>query len=118
MRLADMRNSGRIAGAIPAGLLNGECATPEGRFIYVFAGGGVEITEMLNDPTRPLTSVPVESDNGSAHYEVAFLPAGNYTLGFTCNGDIDQPFEENGVKFARRIAASVHAGDTTTADFK
>jgi hypothetical protein len=61
-----------------------------------------------------MTQVAAGSD---ANYRAAFLPAGRYTLAYTCQGDVDQPLTEEIIPFSSLISAIVTAGATTTANF-
>ncbi|HEX5513648.1 MAG TPA: DUF4382 domain-containing protein [Gammaproteobacteria bacterium] len=119
MRLVDTDASGTIAGAVAARLLRSDCARREGRFVYIFAGHVAEASDMRRGGVGPLVTAPMtQAAAGSdASYRAAFLPAGRYTLAYTCQGDVDQPLTEERIPFSPLINATVAAGAATTANF-
>jgi hypothetical protein len=119
MRLVNTDDSGTLAGTIAARLLKNDCARPEGRFVYIFAGHVTEAIDMRPGGVGPLVTVPMTqvAAGSDASYRAAFLPAGRYTLAYTCQGDLDQPLTVEGIPFSSLISAIVTAGATTTANF-
>lgn len=119
MRLVNTDDSGTLAGTIAARLLRNDCARSEGRFVYIFAGQVTEAVDMRRGGVGPLVTVPMTqaTAGGDASYRAAFLPAGRYTLAYTCQGDVDQPLREEKIPFSPLINATVTAGATTTANF-
>jgi hypothetical protein len=61
----------------------------------------------------------LNDNTGIYEYTAAFLPAGAYTLAFTCQARVDDPEAEDPVLFVpvAGLEASVTAGRTTTLNF-
>jgi hypothetical protein len=64
--------------------------------VYVFDGTGVvdvgDVIDDIDGTDDPVTSAKVSMSNeGNYVYTVAFLPEGDYVIGFTCDADIDNP---------------------------
>lgn len=116
MRLIRTEDSGHITGSVSQVTLDSGvgCADRAGYSIYVFAGRNTAPREMHGDGIGPLTSSRLREDNT---YTVAYLPAGQYTLAFTCQGARDHPLTDDRIGFSQTINATVTAGKTTAADF-
>lgn len=92
LRLANNANVGHINGTVdPAKLITG-CSdglvdTFNAAYVYV---GNVTPGD-IGSGTEPFTTTKIAYDNASMSYVyvAAFLPAGDYTIAFTCNTDLD-----------------------------
>jgi hypothetical protein len=89
LRVVDNANVGAIAGHVDASLVTTNCMPK----VYVFAGANVPPDD-IEDVTAgtdvdPLIVVPVHVVSGAAQFEyhAAFVPAGDYTVAFTCSDD-------------------------------
>jgi hypothetical protein len=72
--------------------------------VYVYNGHNVtpdDINQKSNKNVDPLTTTRIGYDavTSSYMYEAAFLPAGDYTLAFTCNSDLDDLDRNDNLKF-------------------
>jgi len=72
--------------------------------VYVYNGHNVtpdDINQKSNKNVDPLTTTRIGYDavTSSYLYEAAFLPAGDYTLAFTCNSDLDDLDRNDNLKF-------------------
>lgn len=93
----------------PALFTAGENCTADGNFVYLYAGHGHQNATLIdnidvNDPdfeqstllpesyVAPYASVAV-NENGD--YAFGYLPAGDYTVAFTCNAVLDNPIQYN-----------------------
>jgi len=82
---------------VPALLLHPSCSDLDAdthNALYVFAGHNVtpdDIGEDADDGVDPITTTPIKwnSAQGAYVFEAAFLPAGDYTIAFTCNADAE-----------------------------
>lgn len=90
LRLVDDANVGAFAGSVDAALVDEACSPK----VYVFEGLGVtpddvEETSATTPDVDPLVVAEVEVVNGATRYDyqAAFIPAGDYTVAFTCGGD-------------------------------
>lgn len=117
LRLVDDANVGAIAGSVDAALVTEECLPK----VYVFEGNGVvpdDIEETSATPdVDPLLVVSVDVVNGATAYDyrAAFVPAGPYTVTFTC-GD-DDPTDDEVLEFSPAQNATVQSNLISTVDF-
>lgn len=130
LRLIDNATSGTIAGNVDAALLadSGCTADPadgSGAAVYVFEGAGIEPDDDDGNAPDPLTTAlltPVV-DNGvtTFRYAAGFLPAGPYTVAFSCQAGDDVPASEanadDPIAFTGAATVTVEAGGTATHDF-
>ena len=120
LRAVQNETVGTITGSVDTSLVQGLC-TPA---VYVYLEtNGKPVTptdENLNAPAsevQPLSStlVGLNSTTGVYNFSVGFLPAGDYTVAFTCNADQDVANQDNGptgtdtVFFTSVTTASVSA---------
>jgi len=118
LRLVDDANVGAIAGRVDAALVTAGCLPK----VYVFDGTGVtpddieEVTATTPD-VDPLLVAGVNIVNGATQYayRLAFVPAGNYTVAFTC-GD-DDPTNDDTLTFLPAQNVTVQINLVSTVDF-
>jgi hypothetical protein len=100
LRVIDMARYGSIGGMVADALTMGDCnndpATDAGNVVYVYTGHDVIPDDVDNNPPEPLVTAPVRlQTNGSYAYRVHFVPPGDYTVAFTCQGlGDDVPVDE------------------------
>lgn len=117
LRVVDDANVGAIGGVVDSALVTAECLPN----VYVFSGSGVvpdDLEEASSaDDVDPLVVVPVAVENGSTQYRyrAAFLPAGSYTVAFSC-GD-DDPAADDPLTFTAPQNATVQSNLIATVDF-
>lgn len=105
LRMVNMKVSNAIMGTIDASQLIGpSCSDADpttGNAVYLFEGTNTTPADMQNGNSGPLTSARVELNVSSGNYEYVFgfIPAGNYTLAFTCQADLDDPDVNNNIIF-------------------
>ena len=124
LRLVQDDQVGRIAGTVAAGLATADGCDAEGataglgNVVYVFAGN-VTPDDVNGISPEPLTSARavLNADTGNYDYTAAFLPAGSYTVAFTCQAERDQPTVDDAIDFSAPQPATVTAGQTVTVDF-
>jgi len=112
LRLVRDSSAGAITGTVAEELRSPEnCA----RLVYVFADGDRPVgttpldDQDANDP-NPVTMAPVNAETGA--YRASFLPAGNYTLAFTCSAD-DMDADDT-LTFSAPKGATVQANAVTS----
>lgn len=114
LRMAYINTSSDILGIAPAGLVTSGC-TP---VVYVYAGN-VANPHDLNDTapasTQPIVETPVRLNSSSGQFEftAAFLPAGTYTLAFTCDAALDDPAKADTLSFHALTSTVTVPGQTT-----
>ncbi|NCF38482.1 MAG: DUF4382 domain-containing protein [Gammaproteobacteria bacterium] len=105
LRLVSADNFGHVRGEID-------------HAIYVYNGHNVspdDINQTSNQNTDPVTTGKIAYDTAAAKYiyEAAFLPAGKYTIAFTCNSDKDDLEVDNDLKFFGIQNVTVKLNNTT-----
>jgi len=94
MRLLVDDDVGFIRGSVhPSLLLNPNCSDMDAdtdNAVYVYAAHDVtpgDIDDASNAEPVTATVIKYDDDSGLYIFEAAFLPAGDYTIAFTCNAD-------------------------------
>jgi len=112
LRLVRDSSAGAITGTVDETLRSpADCA----RLVYVFADGDRPVgttppdDQDANEP-NPVTMARVNADTGA--YRASFLPAGNYTLAFTCSAD-DMDANDT-LAFSAAKGATVQANAVTS----
>jgi hypothetical protein len=118
LRLVDNANVGAIAGHVDAPLVTEGCLPK----VYVFEGADTAADDMEEStPTTPdvdpMLVATVNVVNGVTRYEylASFVPAGTYTVAFTC-GD-DDPTDDDTLTFVQPQNATVQPNLITIVDF-
>lgn len=109
IRLQDNQDSTYISGDVDASLFNTDSPCTEkteptvGNIVYLYRGHGLDVTKLVDvyapdiatsvpaDAIAPYASSAVVDDGGSWKYDFSFLPAGDYTLAFSCQAENDDP---------------------------
>ena len=100
LRLVDNTRVGTISGTFQASTLSAQsnCGTRP-PVVYVYAGAAAQPDDIYNPPTgttdtdlasaaEPLTTATAALNSMNDYaYSIAFLPAGTYTVAFTCDPD-------------------------------
>lgn len=99
LRLVQDSEVGAIAGTVdPALFTNVAGCVP---MVYVFSDGpnpAGSVTPDDQDDIEPNPVVMAEPDSTSGAYRATFLSQGNYTVAYTCNGDKDDPANDDSVE--------------------
>ena len=115
MRMLDERAAGNIIGSVPAAAAAAANCVP---VVYVYAGTVASPTDLDTSApaaSQPLTEAPValETSFGAYHFTAAYLPAGVYTLAFTCDADKDDPTKADAITFSPIGSVTAQAGETS-----
>jgi Domain of unknown function (DUF4382) len=117
LRIVDDANVGAIAGTVDSALVTETCLPK----IYVFSGANavpddIEEASLAGD-VEPMVVAGVTIENGSAAYQyrAAFIPPGDYTVGFTCSDD--DPATDDVLTFLTPQNVTVQANLISTVDF-
>ncbi len=113
LRLVNNLLVGVIGGSVATSLVAADCVPA----IYLFTGTGVTPDD-LGSPTPPLASTAVRLDDVSGDYRfrLGFVPAGSYTVAFTCAADGDDAQLDDDIAFTAAADVTVQAGETVTLD--
>jgi hypothetical protein len=113
-RMIAETSAGNILGTVSGTLITAGCAPA----VYVFAGidgNPGDINNTASVDTQPVTESAVTLDNGTGQYgfTAAYLPAGQYTVAFTCQADQDNPAAADNIVFTFTGSLWVSAGQTS-----
>jgi hypothetical protein len=116
LRIVNDAEVGAIAGEVDSALITDQCLPK----VYVFSGSDVapdDIEDASGTDADPLVVADVAIENGSTAgaYRAAFLPAGPYTVAFTC--DDDDAAAEDTLVFTGTQNVTVQTNLISTADF-
>jgi len=81
-----------------------------GNAVYLFADHNSDIQDIRGNNNDPLTTAAVTYDDndGLYRFSLGFVPHGKYTLVFTCDGELDQPYSvDQNVSFSDTLNVSV-----------
>lgn len=114
LRLVDNLEVGTLEGTVSNDLVVEGCEPAA----YLFTGADV-VPDDIASATEPLatTAVHFDSDPGVWHFTLAFVPAGPYTVAFTCDADLDDPETDDALVFAPPQNVTITAGQTITVSF-
>jgi hypothetical protein len=120
LRLVEDSNSGAITGTVNPTLFTDPTLNPDPsktctRMVYVFpdgqnAAGSATPDDYDGKDAEPVQMVKADMVNGN--YRVSFLPAGNYTLAFTCGEDVAE--QDDTLVFSAKASAVVQPGLITS----
>jgi len=122
LRLVKGDNFGHSRGIVdPALLTAASCSDPlvdTFNSVYVYKGHNVtpdDINQKSSKNTDPLTTTRIGYDAASSSYmyEAAFLPAGDYTIAFTCNANLDDLDKNDNLKFFNTKNVTVKQNNTS-----
>lgn len=131
LRVVDRSGFGVIQGTVANTLVEDASCTSDsntlaGNVVYVYEGANVTPDDIDGNDPDPVTTANVVLDiNNSVYsYTAAFLPPGDYTVAFTCNGLDDRVLDpsqpsltvEDNVAFSSPKNATVTAGSITEMD--
>ena len=118
LRLVDGKNFGHARGMLDALLLTAptcsDALADTFNSVYVFEGHGVTPDDIDNQDAEPITTSTVTYDPASSgfKYEAGFLPAGEYTISFTCNSDLDELDTSEDLQFFGTQDITIKVNDT------
>jgi len=115
LRMMRKRNTGTITGIISPTLLTApNCSDTDpatGNAIYLFAGATAIPDDLSNANPGPVTSarIRLNTRSGNYRYIIGYVPAGDYTLAFTCQADMDDPDTNDNIIFSFTASITVTA---------
>jgi len=117
LHLTDDSQSGSLMGVVSNTLLTSGGCTNDGKAaIYLYSGADAVVDD-LGSAHEPLHSVQVQQDNGNYTYAFGFIPAGQYTVAFSCTSSVDQPDVDDAIGFSTPINVTLQAAQTTQQNF-
>lgn len=121
MRFAVDTDAGVIRGAVaPLLLLDPSCSDANvdtHNAVYVYNGHNLipdDINELSLLNVEPITTTTINYNpaSGIYLYEAAFLPAGDYTVAFTCNSNLEDLEADDDLKFFQTTEVTVLVTNT------
>jgi hypothetical protein len=118
--IIDNSDAVSLSGTVDLNLLNvGTCINDTGNFVYLYENHALDVTKLADnfDPSdtdfddsglsasgfiAPYASTGINLTNGQ--YQFGFLPAGDYTVAFSCSAVADDPVQFNGLTIPDPIA--------------
>lgn len=95
------------------------CETDRGYAFYLFQGERTIVDDFDDDDSAPpLRSARLEDREGDVfRYRFAGVPAGRYTLAYTCQADQDDPLRDDAIIFRDLTVVDLRARRETERDF-
>jgi hypothetical protein len=93
----------------------------EGGAVYLYQGADVNPDDLDGAGVEPYATTRIVQDLASAGtltYSLRFLPAGDYTLAFTCQGDADALGANDDVAFSNTQNVSLDDGEALRLDLR
>lgn len=113
LRLVEDSRAGSIAGTVATARATASGCVPA---VYAYSGSSVTPDDVDGNAIEPLSSAKVMLVGGNYRYEIAFLPAGSYTVAYTCDADDDDPADNDTLVFEAGNT-TVSADETATVNF-
>ncbi|MDQ1241937.1 MAG: hypothetical protein QG550_1188 [Pseudomonadota bacterium] len=111
LRSVRTEDAARIEGNVSVVCPVGTVLRDEGA-IYLYSGRNVQADDLDGAEAEPFaTTGVIDSGTAAFRYALRFLPAGNYTLAFTCQGDEEVPGSSENLDFRNVENVEVDAGD-------
>ncbi|WP_111497962.1 DUF4382 domain-containing protein [Marinobacter bohaiensis] len=112
LRLVENGDVGAIVGTVDSStLIQTACDSPQdyAGLVYVYEGGNVTPNDLGGVPEPMVTAVVSDADNpGTYTYYAGLLPAGDYTVSYSCDRD-DLEVDES-LSFRVPVSVAVRAG--------
>ncbi|MBA3980357.1 MAG: hypothetical protein C0462_07115 [Alcanivorax sp.] len=130
MRLLDLSETGTLSGTVADALISAEGCTSDvntgaGNVVYLYEGadrtpGDIHVDEEGEpvSPDSPLATANVRQEDGTWAFTLAFVPAGDYTVAFSCQGLDDDPRQEDDIAFAGTLNVSVVVDEESVVAFE
>lgn len=128
LRLVDNTVVGEISGTVAGEVITAQCSAEDAASIDTYNGSiyiheGFDSTpDDIGSDNEPLVAVPVGFEADQYVYTAAFIPAGNYTVSYTCGDDKIETVEgapsDDDIIFVGARNVEVTQGNTSVADFE
>ena len=111
LRSVRTEDAARVEGNVSVVCPAGTVLRDEGA-VYLYSGRNVQADDLDGTDAEPFATTSV-TDSGTVafRYALRFLPAGSYTLAFTCQGDEEVPGSSENLDFRNVENVAVEAGD-------
>lgn len=120
LRLVNNLEVSAIKGTVADALVNNvDCSNGSnndtGNVVYLFSGADATIDDIQGAETDPLTTATVKfnSETSAFEFSIGFVPQGEYSLAFTCEAGLDDPTQNDDIRFSAPVAITLGAEDAT-----
>lgn len=124
LRVIDMAEYGTLEGSVDVALIEDTDCTNDpvsdtGNAVYVYPGDVPEPADIQQVESDPLVTTSVNYDGLEYGYRIAFMPAGTYTVAFTCQAGDDVADATDDIVFSRVVmGVIIENGGTTVVDLE
>ena len=116
LRAVRTEDAARIEGAVAVTCPVGTVLSERGA-IYLYLGRNAQPDDLDGAAAEPFATTGVTaSGTAGFRYALRYLPAGDYTLAFTCHGDEELPGSDEDLDFRSAGNVAVDAGDVLQRD--
>lgn len=122
IRAMDNGDAARVSGSIPTSRFADAACSTGTRLVYAFVGTGVTADERDGVGVEPIATAPIERSvaGGPGSYVLDFMPPGEYTLAFTCEGQFENGrlhSDDEAIDFFDGPDVTLEPGDNVRVDF-
>lgn len=130
VRLVSNDAVGTLSGSVPMSLITDEACSVKadadsGNAVYLYEGSELDPAllgddaDAESDEIRPLSVANVVYDEtaGTYDFEIGYVPAGDYTVAFSCLAYQDEPETDENFEFQAVEKTQVSVGETTEVTF-
>jgi hypothetical protein len=111
------KDASTLSGVIDENLID-DCDEPGDAAVYLFENEDVDPDDYDDESPDPIATTPVRAD-GTGSYVYAFdaLSEGKYTVSFTCEGNEENPSEDDDIDFEQSENVSIDSDESADQDF-
>ncbi len=123
IRVMDIDDASSVSGSIPASRFADPACSTGTTLVYAFAGRDIEPDERDGTGVEPYATAPIirRGTGNAGTYLLDYLPPGDYTLAFTCEGQFENgrlPSEDEEIDFFEGGQVQLKAGESVRVDFE
>jgi hypothetical protein len=116
VRAVRAEDAGQIVGVVSASCPAG-ATFAQGGAVYLFSGEDVTPDDRDGQGVEPYLTTRVGFD-GTNGFTFRYVPAGNYTIALTCDGDDDDPASDDDLRFRATANVRVRAEESVTVNLR
>jgi len=122
IRVMELDDAASVSGNIPASRFADSACNAGTALVYAFAGRDIDPDERDGAGIEPYATAPIvrRGSGAAATYLLDYLPPGDYTLAFTCEGQFENgrlPAEDEDIDFFEGANVELEAGESVRVDF-
>lgn len=122
IRVMEIDEASSVIGNIPASRFGDATCSTGMALVYAFVGRDIEPDERDGTGVEPYATAPIvrRGSGAAATYLLDYLPPGEYTLAFTCQGELENGrlhSEDEDIEFFEGGEVTLEAGENVRVDF-